>query len=226
MKYPRKFSTTDTMVELVNYDYNVLPLLSRFSLPLGYGSMTIGEVCRDADIDSNVFMLIIQYTIAGTIDNEYFSKVKATDLVKFLENSHEYFISYKFPHIRQNLMQALDDYYTDINPSIVKFFDKFVSKVRNHFRYEERNLFPYVRALYANQQTTTYSIDTFVKQHDDIGDTLAEFKNIILMYYKTSVPNKMYDVLVDIYNCENDIQSHADIEDDILVPMVKQLIKD
>lgn len=225
MKYPRKFSTTDTMVDLVNYDYNVLPLLSRFSLPLGYGTMTIGEVCHDADIDSNVFLLIIQYVIAGTIDSECLSKVNATDLVKFLENSHEYFMSYKFPHIRQNLLQALDDHYTDINPSIVKFFDEFVRKVRSHFRYEERNLFPYIRALEANQQTA-YSIDTFVKRHDDIWEILAELKNIILRYYKTSVPNKMYDVLVDIYNCENDIQSHNDIENDILVPMVKLLIKE
>lgn len=223
MKYTHKFTPDDSMVDLVNFDYNVLPLLSRFSLPLGYRQHTIGDTCRDAGIDVNAFLLIIHYVLSGKNDAALRKSVKASDIVKFLENSHEYFVSYKFPHIRQNLMAALDASYNEINPSIVNFFDEFVSKVKRHFRYEEKYLFPYIKSLELGEPTE-YSIETFVRQHDDVGSSLNDLKNIILRYYVTAVPNKMYDVLVDIYNCEADIQSHADIEDDILVPMVKSMI--
>lgn len=221
-KYSR-FTAADSMVDLVNYDYNILPLLSRFSLPLGYRQHTIGDVCAAAGIDVNAFLLIIHYVLSGVNDAKLRKGVKASDVVKFLKNSHDYFISYKFPHIRQNLLQALDASYNDINPSIIKFFDQYVSRVKRHFKYEERNLFPYVYAL-ENGEPTDYSIDTFIKQHDDVSSSLNDLKNIILRYYVTAVPNKMYDVLVDIYSCEADIQSHTDIEDDILVPMVRDMI--
>lgn len=35
----------------------------------------------------------------------------------------------------------------------------------------------------------------------------------------------MYDVLVDIYNCEEDLASHSDIENNLLIPMVSALEK-
>ena len=54
---------------------------------------------------------------------------------------------------------------------------------------------------------------------------LVELKNIILRYYTTTVPNLMYDVLVDIYNCEEDLQSHADIENCLLIPIVADIEK-
>lgn len=223
MNHSRRFTANDSMVDLVNYDYNILPLLSRFSLPLGYRQHTIGDICQSAGIDVNAFLLIIHYVLNGSKPTSMKKGVKASDIVKFLANSHEYFISYKFPHIRQNLMAALDVSYNEINPSIVQFFDEFVTKVKKHFRYEERHLFPYVIAL-ENGEPTEYSIDTFVRQHDEVGSSLNDLKTIILRYYVTAVPNKMYDVLVDIYNCEADIQSHTDIEDDILVPMVQSML--
>ena len=52
---------------------------------------------------------------------------------------------------------------------------------------------------------------------------LAELKNIILRYYSTLMPYRMYDVLVDLYNCEEDLKQHAQIEDHILVPLIKRL---
>ncbi|MDE6756020.1 MAG: hemerythrin domain-containing protein, partial [Muribaculaceae bacterium] len=60
---------------------------------------------------------------------------------------------------------------------------------------------------------------------EEVVGALAELKNIILRYYRTTVPNLMYDVLVDIYNCEEDLISHSDIENNLLIPMVYDLEK-
>lgn len=219
-RFSRAISEQDTMVGLVNEDFNILPILSRFSIPLGFGSKTIGEVCDEAGIDTPTFLLIVNYILSGQIPVIENSLEKAIGIVEFLHNSHDYFMGYKFPHIRANLLSALDNSHSDINPVIVKFFDVYVDHVKKHFDYEEQNVWPYIRDLRSGTSQSAYHIDIFIKHHEEIGEKLSDLKNIILRYYSTSMPNKMYDALVDIYNCEEDLNSHHDIENHILIPMV------
>lgn len=211
------------MVALVNEDFNILPILSRFSIPLGFGSKTISEVCRDANIDTDTFLLIANFFLSGKTPQPKESIKSAVGIVEFLHNSHDYFLGYKFPHIRANLVAALDETHSDINPAIVLFFDEYVKQVKKHFDYEEQNVWPYIRSLQSSGSESIYSIETFSKHHDEIGEKLSDLKNIILRYYTTSMPNRMYDVLVDIYTCEEDLSSHTDIENNILIPMISAI---
>lgn len=221
----RHFSSNDTVVDLIAEDYNIVPLLSRFSIPLGFGDKSIAEVCGGAGIDPDIFLLIVNFTLTGKIEPAKPSY--ATGIIDFLLNSHSYFLSYKLPHIRNNLLAALDAHHSDINPAIVHFFDDYVEHVRKHFAYEERNVFPYVRALAGgNKPASSYSIERFSIHHDRIAEKLSELKNIILRYYTTSLPNLMYDVLVDLYTAEKDLQSHNDIENLILIPLVRGMEAD
>ena len=112
--------------------------------------------------------------------------------------------------------------HSDINPAIISFFDSYVSQVKAHFDYEELNVWPYIRNLVSNTDSS-YNIDIFRKHHDEIGEKLSDLKNIILRYYTTSMPNKMYDALVDIFNCEEDLNTHHAIENHILIPMISAL---
>lgn len=217
-----RFYPHNTMVELVDYDYNVLPLMSRFAIPLGLNNATIRDVCQRCGIDVNVFLLIINYQISGVIEHELLSCVPAAGVADFLQRSHAYFINYKFPHIRKNLIAALDPKNDDVNPSIVKFYDDYTRQALEHFRYEEQNVFPYVHAL-SHGVRTDYNITTFERNHDELGCIISELKNIILRYYHTSLPDVMYDVLVDLYNCQEDIDKHADIENNILIPLVRRI---
>ena len=141
--------------------------------------------------------------------------------MEFLQNSHDYFLKYKFPHIRQNLTSALEETHNDINPAIIAFFDSYLEEVRKHFAYEEKKYSPYIRALVCGEPTS-YNINVFKKHHDEVGEKLTELKNIILQFYTTSQPNKMYDVLVDLYNAEEDLESHSEIENHILIPLIAQ----
>lgn len=211
------------MLRLVNEDFNILPILSRFSIPLGFGSKTICDVCSEAGIDTDTFLLIVNFTLSGEIPSHGNTIKEAIGIVDFLHNSHDYFLGYKLPHIRHNLLAALDDSYSDINPSIISFFDEYVKQVSNHFDYEEKYVWPYIRSLEENCSRSTYNIQTFKKHHDEISEKLSDLKNIILRYYTTSMPNKMYDALVDIFNCEADLNSHHAIENRILIPMVAEI---
>ena len=219
---PRQLRYDDVIIDIINDDYTILPLLSRFSIPLGLGNETLNDVCRRNDIDVKALLLVLNYIRTGIIDSSYISVVSPLEVVKFLKNSHDYFINYKFGHIRKNLIAALDLETNPTNNLILKFFDSFVKKVEDHFRYEENTVFPYVESL-VDGKKSAYTIEIFDRHHEEVVDALAELKNIILRYYRTTAPNLMYDVLVDIYNCEEDLASHSDIENNLLIPMVYDL---
>lgn len=222
MMQPRQLRYDDVIIDIINDDYTILPLLSRFSIPLGLGNETLNDVCRRNDIDLKALLLVLNYIRTGIIDSSYISVVSPLEVVKFLKNSHDYFINYKFGHIRKNLIAALDLKTNPTNNLILKFFDSFVKKVEDHFRYEENTVFPYVESL-VDGKKSAYTIEIFERHHEEVVDALAELKNIILRYYRTTAPNLMYDVLVDIYNCEEDLASHSDIENNLLIPMVYDL---
>lgn len=221
----RTFTAQDTIIDLVEEDFNILPILSRFAIPLGVGNKTIGEVCREGAIDTDIFLMLVNYILSGVISIDTPSVDSAISVVNFLHNSHDYFLGYKFPHIRRNLLNALDPAHDDINPAIISFFDDYVNQVRNHFDYEEEVVWPYIRSL-SPDTSQKYSIDVFRNHHDEISEKLNELKNIILIYYTTSMPDKMYDVLVDLFNCEEDLNSHHAIENHILIPMVSAIESD
>lgn len=224
MMQPRQLRYDDVIIDIINDDYTILPLLSRFSIPLGVGNETLDDVCRRNAIDVKALLLVLNYIRTGIIDSSYINVVSPLEVVRFLKNSHDYFINYKFGHIRKNLIGALDLESNSTNGLILKFFDTFVKKVEEHFQYEERKVFPYVEAL-VNCMKSAYTIEIFERHHEEVGGALAELKNIILRYYRTTVPNLMYDVLVDIYNCEEDLATHSDIENNLLIPMVYDLEK-
>ena len=92
-------------------------MLSRFSLPLGFGSKTIGELCRESGINVEVFLLIVNFLLSGHIDATRLDSVTALEVARFLHNSHNYYLQYKYPHIKANLLAALDPAHADINPS-------------------------------------------------------------------------------------------------------------
>lgn len=224
MMQPRQLRYDDVIIDIINDDYTILPLLSRFSIPLGVGNETLDDVCRRNAIDVKALLLVLNYIRTGIIDSSYINVVSPLEVVRFLKNSHDYFINYKFGHIRKNLIGVLDLESNSTNGLILKFFDTFVKKVEEHFQYEERKVFPYVEAL-VNGMKSAYTIEIFERHHEEVGGALAELKNIILRYYRTTVPNLMYDVLVDIYNCEEDLATHSDIENNLLIPMVYDLEK-
>ncbi|MBO4944792.1 MAG: hemerythrin domain-containing protein [Muribaculaceae bacterium] len=217
------FTTSDSVIDLVNADYNILPILSRFSIPLGFGNKTIGEVCSDSGINTDVFLLIVNFILSGRISDVNIEHVG--EIADFLHKSHDYFLAYKFPHIRNNLLNALDRHHEDINPHIVRFFDDYVAQVMEHFEYEENTVFPYIHGLVEGKTTPGYNIESFRRHHDQVSEKLAELKNIILRYYTTSMPDLMYDVLVDIYTCQQDLDNHNEIENSILIPVTAALEK-
>lgn len=220
----KRYIPADRMGELVGQNYEILHLLSRFGMSLGFGDSTIDEVCSRHGVHTATFLAIVN----TMLDHSYSptkedGEISIDCFLKYLHNSHTYYLNFRLPEIRRKLITAIDGCHGDVAFAVIKFYDEYVAEVRRHLEYEESTVFPYVRQLLELTYQGTYSIDAFLSQHDRIEEKLTELKNILLQYFPADYSYDLNGVLFDIFNCESDLASHNYVEDHLFVPLVRQL---
>lgn len=226
MPYP--FTEDDKMYEVIRTDYHLLNMMSRFGISLGFGEKTIGEVCEMENVDTTTFLIIVNY-LRGIRDtgNYIYEQLSVSTLITYLENAHTFFLDFQLPYIRRRVIEVVDcSSENKIGMLIIKFFDEYIAAVRKHMLQENTKVFPYVKKLLHGERVEAYDMAIFSKGHDMIESKLKELKNIIVKYYKTDTDvNQLNSVLFDIYNCEDDLRAHEEIEDNLFVPAVRHLEK-
>ena len=213
----------DRMCDLVCDRYSVLQVMSRFGIALGFGDKTIAEVCTDNKVDTATFLAVVNLLMNFGNGEELAGEVSVRALTDYLHNSHGYFLDFRLPTIRRKLIEAVDCSQSDVSFAIMRFFDEYVAEVQRHMAYEEQTVFPYVESLLAGEKNTTYSMDIFRRQHDQVDAKLRELKNIIIKYYPSGSTNQLNGVLFDIFTCEQELASHNAVEDEIFIPAVERL---
>ena len=213
----------DRMCDLVCDRYAVLQVMSRFGIALGFGDKTIAEVCADNQVDTATFLAVVNLLMNFGNGEELAGEVSVRALTDYLHNSHGYFLDFRLPAIRRKLIEAVDCSQSDVSFAIMRFFDEYVAEVQRHMDYEEKTVFPYVESLLAGEKNTTYSMDIFRRQHDQVDAKLRELKNIIIKYYPSGSTNQLNGVLFDIFTCERELASHNAVEDEIFIPAVERL---
>ncbi len=224
-----KFRPTDKMSSLISNNYNLLLVMSRFGLCLGFGDKSVKEVCEEHGVDTCTFLAVANFMqeendkIGDNIDS-----VSVPSLMHYLQQAHSYFLDFQLPSIRRKLIEAIDcSAQNGVDFLILKFYDEYVGEVRKHMEYEDQNVFTYVRALINNEDTKGYVISIFAKKHNQIESKLTELKNIIIKYYPENGNNHLLNaVLFDIFNCEKDLYSHCKVEDLLFIPAVRHLEKE
>lgn len=217
------YNRDNRMSDLVCDNYPVLLVMSRFGIVLGFGDKSIGQVCDENGVHTDTFLAVVNLLLDEGDPEEYKSDISVGALLGYLHNSHDYFLNFRLPAIRRNLLGVIDCGAKDIAIAILRFFDEYVAEVQKHMRYEERTVFPYVTALLNGVHPGEYSIAVFRKRHDQVEAKLTELKNILIKYYPATSSNELNSVLFDIFTCEQDLASHNYIEDYLFVPAVQEL---
>ncbi len=218
-----KYTTSDLMSDLICDNYSILPVIHRFGIPIGFADKTIGEVCQENNVNADTFIEIVNLLLRMN-DNSYrptLDNLKVEDIVRYLKVSHEYYINQKLPSIREKLVAILSD--DKISKLILKYYDDYIVQTQQHFFYEEDNVFPYIESLSDGNNSKDYYINQFSEKHDHIEEPLTEFKNIIIKYYSGGNSNEIIEVIHDILSCANDLSAHNQIEDRILVPLIRKI---
>lgn len=221
------FTERMKMADLIHANYRLLFVLPRFGIRLGLGDKSIGEVCRQHQISTTLFLLVCNiYTYDEFLPEagELYS-FSAEELTQYLHRSHEDYIQHQIPEIRQQVRALMESCEAKNATILQEFFDGYCREVTNHFRYEESVVFPYVHQLSLGEATTPgYSIGQFEKNHSNIEEKLSDLKNILIKYLPDPTPGGVRQrLLLDLFLLEDDLNKHSLIEDRILVPLVEQL---
>lgn len=226
MKNAKMYEAKDKMISVIRDNYEILQSLGSFGINLGFGDKTVSEVCADEGVDAYTFLVIVNFTINGYRADDDCARVSVPTLLHYLKASHEYYLGYEIPFIRKELEDALDK---DDNLArlILKLYDAYARSVSNHMNFEEKTVFPYVDGLLKNSPTDKYNIETFSKHHTQIDQQLKELKDIIIRYLPSDGlhNNQLSSTLYDIHRCEEWLDDHARVEDEIFIPAVKKLEK-
>lgn len=212
------------MIDLISDNYSMLQGLSAFGIRLGFGDKTVSEVCREQDVDCYTFLTVVNFLINGYTPKETDDKISVKTLLAYLQASHRYFLDFQLPSIRVKLEKSLNEG-NGLAPLILRLYDEYAHDIQLHMKYEEKTLFPYVEALLRGEPTSSYNVDIFSKHHSDTTGKFQELKNIIIKYlpHNGLANNQLTATLYDIYNNEDWLLNHSNVEEVLFVPAIRFL---
>ena len=225
-----KYHKNDPMSDVISDDYRMLQLLSRFGITLGFGDQSVADTCRSAGVDVGTFLAVVNYVKDPTHArvNELADEVRLPALMQYLKNSHQYFVDYRLPYIRRQLIEAIDvSAGNRIAFLILRFYDEFANEVARHMEFENSRVHPYVEMLLQGrlpQETFVSLVDRHEDNHASIEKSISELKSIVIKYYpNTNNAQLLNDVLMDVYMTEEDLQTHCRLEDTLFAECVQRL---
>lgn len=232
MKRMKLYETDDKMIDLISDNYSMLQGLGAFGIRLGFGDKTVSEVCREQGVDCYTFLTVVNFLINGYAPNTTDDKISVNTLLAYLRASHRYFLDFQLPSIRKKLEESLSKDPTTLRevegglPSLIlRLYDEYAHDIRLHMKYEEKTLFPYVEALLRGEQMSNYNVDIYSKHHNDTTGKFHELKNIIIKYlpHDGLANNQLTATLYDIYNNEEWLLNHSNVEEVLFVPAIRTL---
>lgn len=226
------------MAEVIHHDYTLLPVISRFGITLGFGDLTVEEICEKNDVDADFFVEILStFHDAAYFPKERLQSFSAGIILQYLIKTHEYYLSNEIPEIENLINRLIKSCYIEKNNMklLEDFFDSYKQDLFQHIQRENEVTYPYVKDLeYAvnkshvpeglKEKMNTYSILDFANEHDNVEEKLFDIKNIIIKYLPPAKDNQLYNsILFKLFEFEKDLNDHARLEDEILIPVAIQL---
>lgn len=222
------YKEADRMYDVLCDEHHLFQMLSRFGIPLGFGEKNVREVCKESNVDVTTFLAVANYVKVGPeVASYYVDKVSAAALTDYLKRAHSYFLDFQLPDIRRRLVSSINC--SDANEVaflILQFFDEFMRDVRHHMEAENNKMFKSVDRLLQGGSISDTQFLQFARSNENFNHKLQELKNLIIKYYKGDGPNELLNmVLFDLFNCEEDLQLHRGVENDLFLPAVELLME-
>ena len=226
MKNVKMYESQDKMITLIKDNYSVLQALSSFGINLGFGDKTVAETCEMNGVDCHTFLAVVNFTINDLAISEEDDLISVPTLLHYLEASHHYYLDFQLPFIRRELEESINEQ-DALGHLMLKFYDEYAQEIKRHMKYEEKTLFPYVQSLIDGKPIPDYNVEMFSKHHDSADKKLRELKLLIIKYLPSDahLNSKLTATLYDIYNNEDWLHQHAEVENHIFTPAIRRLEK-
>jgi len=240
MQYVSLITKEKELASLIHSDIDLLSLIRRFDIRLGFGDKSIEQICNSKGINIEFFLEIINIFH----NQNYFPTAKLQNfpismIVKFLKQSHAYYNEDMIPAIEEliyKLEWSGEDHERHLK-ILKKFFNDYREEVKAHTKQEEETVYPYtvfieescmenknIEECYKKMQK--YSITNYADEHNNIEEKLTDLKNIIIKYLPPSENQEVaVKILNKLFKLEKDLNHHAAIEEKILVPKILEMEK-
>lgn len=203
------------LAELIAENHNLILMLPRFGIPLGFGEKSVQDVCQAHGVPTDFFLLICNvYTF-----DDYQPDLEGVDmspLASYLEASHRYYLRERLPHIGQHLHRIASQAGAQYGPVLERFYADYQAEVEAHFRLEEEEVFP---LLATRRKPSTLN---FEESHETLIDKLGDLTQIAYKYLPgNQLPEETMELVFDILQLSADLEKHALIEEKILLPYLR-----
>ena len=212
------------MADLIEANYHLLAVLTRFGIEGGFGEKTVRDICEKNHLDTDTFLLICNvYSRKDYVpSSEILRNGHIDDILRYLHQSHDYYMNNALVLLASTIEELIKPCSEAQKGVIWRFFSGYKSELEKHFAYEEGEVIPYVQSLLIGKRNPDYSIDKFEENHSNIEEKLSDLKNLILKSLPDTCDDRMRVRLLNyIFALHSDLDSHTAIEDNILVPMVR-----
>ena len=212
------------MADLIEVNYHLLAVLTRFGIEGGFGEKTVRDICEKNHLDTDTFLLICN--VYSHKDHEPSEEIlrdgHIDDILRYLHQSHDYYMSNALVLLASTIEDLIKPCSDTQKKVIWQFFAEYKAELEKHFAYEEGEVIPYVQKLLLGKRDPHFSIDHFEENHSNIEEKLSDLKNLILKSLPATCDDRLRVRLLNyIFALQSDLDSHTAIEDNILVPMVR-----
>lgn len=220
------------MSELILENSSLLLMLEHFDLDIVVQDKDVEQICKENNIGTHVLIAIANlYNGFNPSGKEGFNKNDVNIIIRFLENSHYYFLNERIPEILGYINKLYAENSTKEIRLVENFFDEYSHEVEEHFKYEDEIAFPYFIDLVSDTKSPDskkngFSAAEYLDHHTDIETKLADLKELLLKHIslKDNIPLRR-KLLMNLFELENNLTIHSLIEELILIPLIKKIEK-
>ncbi|MCX7876096.1 MAG: hemerythrin domain-containing protein [Melioribacteraceae bacterium] len=209
-----------------------LLLMEHFGISFQIHNKTIQELCDEIDLNSNVFITIVNmYNKNAIINSNLYSKKDLIRIISFLKNSHKYYENEKYPEIKKSIDSLYNYNRLPEIKLIGKFFDEYFEEVKEHLNYENDIAFPYFDMILNNKSDSlfkyNFSVKEYSEHHSDIEYKLEDLKELLLNHIPIQNDRLIRrNIIFSLYDLQHHLNVHSEIEDHILVPAIAKFEKE
>ena len=220
------FSPKMKLADLIGINHNLILLLPRFGIPLGFGEKSVHEVCEKYGVNDDFLILVFNVYSFDDFqpDMETLANTDMSMLLPYLLASHQYYTNERLPHIEAHLHHIANKTEERYGKILKQFYSDFRHEISNHFEYEEKFFFPLLKSF----DTSNLDLSSFDEDPDEVHtgivDKLDDLTQIVYKYLPGNVmPEETMELVFDILQLSSDIRKHAMIEEKILLPCLEMM---
>lgn len=201
---------------------------------------TFEQICSEKNMSPTFIQALIKtYDDSGLFPYTEMQELSISELTDYLRRSHRFYLEKKLPEMEQTALQIAQrfSHSDELLSYLCLFFVEYKKNMVDHIGMEESVLFPYITNLLMAEDLLTdanalkgvlrsFSAKQFLEQHTDNESELQEVRKVISGYLpKGSIPFPFKIFLNQLHSFEAELNRHAIIEDEILIPKVLELEK-